>query len=169
MTREQRSRCMSRIRGCNTRPERLVRSALWRIGFRYRLKSRLPGRPDIVFPRERIAVFIDGCFWHRCPDHYSSPVTNARAWDEKISANVRRDRAVDEQLAADGWEVLRFWEHQVKVDPARVAGRVAGRITAARRRLAKRPAAGSRQTLSAAASRSGSRSGKTDRRSARTV
>lgn len=141
---------MSLIRGNNTVPEQLVRSALWRLGFRFRLKSRLPGRPDIVFPRERIAVFVDGCFWHRCPDHYSRPATNARSWEKKITGNVRRDRAVDEKLTADDWEVLRFWEHEVKADPAHVASRIAEQINCARRRLTMRSAAGIRQTHAAA-------------------
>ena len=141
MTREQRSRCMSRIRGRDTGPEVLVRRALWLRGQRYRLHSALPGRPDIVFPRERIAVFIDGCFWHRCPVHFRKPATNAYAWEAKISGNVERDRQVDVRLIGEGWEVLRFWEHQVDESAAKVAAQITERVAVAQRRLAKRSVA----------------------------
>lgn len=69
-------------------------------------------RPDIVFTRARVAVFVDGCFWHRCPEHGSSPKSNADWWRRKLDANVRRDRTTDEALAEAGWMVLRIWEHE---------------------------------------------------------
>lgn len=120
MTPEQRSRCMSRIRGRNTGPEVIIRKILWALGHRYRINHRLPGKPDIVFTRQRLAVFIDGCFWHRCPMHYQAPVTRPEFWEAKIAGNVRRDREVNLMLAQDGWSVLRIWEHEVKDDPERV-------------------------------------------------
>src|SRR3990167_909880 len=88
---EQRSYCMSRIKGKNTKPEVALRKALWGLGFRYRIKSRLPGKPDIVFPALKVAIFVDGCFWHKCPEHYISPKTRVDFWEKKISGNVERD------------------------------------------------------------------------------
>jgi DNA mismatch endonuclease, patch repair protein len=96
--------------------ERTLRSALHRSGLRFRKHAvPLPGlrcRADIVFPRQRIAVFVDGCFWHRCPVHESRPKANAGWWQMKLGSNVARDRRNNEALAAAGWEVLRFWTHE---------------------------------------------------------
>jgi DNA mismatch endonuclease (patch repair protein) len=89
-------------------------------GYRYRIGHGLFGKPDIVFVSGRVAVFIDGCFWHRCPEHFRLPASNTAFWDEKLNGNVNRDRAVTERLRAEGWCVLRFWEHQVKRNPERV-------------------------------------------------
>lgn len=100
-------------KGKDTKPELLLRKALWRMGFRYRLNSRLPGRPDMVFPSARVAVFVDGCFWHGCPEHFQQPANNAAFWKGKIANNVVRDSAVTNQLTEAGWLVLRFWEHEV--------------------------------------------------------
>jgi DNA mismatch endonuclease (patch repair protein) len=109
-----RSEQMSRIRGKDTSPERLLRSALWRAGLRFRLQARTPhGRPDVVFARARVAVFIDGCFWHGCPEHYVRPRTRNDFWSAKLLENVVRDRRQTLQLEAEGWRICRFWEHQV--------------------------------------------------------
>lgn len=116
LTKEQRSNCMSRIRGKDTKPEFLLRKALWRAGYRYRLKSRLTGRPDIVFPGKKVAIFVDGCFWHGCPEHRTQPKTNSEFWRKKLSRNIMRDKEVTAQLESDGWCVLRFWEHMIKGD-----------------------------------------------------
>lgn len=128
MTPGQRSRCMSRIRGRDTRPELIIRKMLWSLGCRYRVNSKLPGRPDIVFTRQRLAVFIDGCFWHRCPLHYQAPATNPAFWEAKIGRNVRHDRKVDVLLAKEGWSVLRIWEHEVRTDPERVLRVILARL-----------------------------------------
>jgi DNA mismatch endonuclease, patch repair protein len=115
----------------DTRPERAVRSALHRVGLRFRvdLPIQVGGgrsiRPDLVFPRQRVAVFVDGCFWHGCPDHGTRPVTNADYWLLKIEANRRRDRRNTVTLEAHGWTVFRMWEHE---DPALVVERVAGAV-----------------------------------------
>ncbi len=85
-------------------------------------------RPDIVFTRSRLAVFIDGCFWHSCPTHGNQPRTNTDYWRGKLAINVARDRAIDEELAASGWKVLRAWEHE---PPANVAASVLEALTAA--------------------------------------
>ncbi|MEQ9244500.1 MAG: very short patch repair endonuclease, partial [Nitratireductor sp.] len=116
LTEKQRSYCMSQIRGRNTGPEMKLRRVLWRAGLRYRLASKLPGRPDIVFPRQKVAIFVDGCFWHACPKHRIMPKSNARFWADKIERTVRRDREVNTRLSDLGWTVLRFWEHDVNTD-----------------------------------------------------
>lgn len=113
MTPAQRSRCMSRIRGQNTKPEIALRRALWHVGARYRLRQKLPGKPDLTFISARVVVFVDGCFWHACPDHQTKPKMNAEFWRQKITGNVARDKHVTTMLRQQGWEVLRFWEHEV--------------------------------------------------------
>ena len=132
LTKTQRSRCMRAIRGRNTKPEILLRQALWHKGYRYRLKNRLPGRPDIVFPTERVAVFADGCFWHGCPAHYQQPATNASFWREKIGKNRQRDKEVNALLKSQGWKVLRFWEHELKSNAEACARQVIKTLKARR-------------------------------------
>ena len=146
MTAAQRSRCMSRIRGSDTKPEMIVRRALWRRGLRFRTKTRLPGRPDIVFPTERIAVFVDGCFWHCCPQHQVQPSTNAVFWQNKLSGNVERDRRTKRLLAAEGWIVLRFWEHDVDLRVETVVRRIHRRVLKRRATLKTRKAGGDRRS-----------------------
>jgi DNA mismatch endonuclease, patch repair protein len=118
-------------RSRDTRPEVAVRSALHRRGFRFRKNhSPVPDircAADVVFPGVRIAVFIDGCYWHRCPVHGTNPVTNASYWTAKLDRNVARDRRNDADLAARGWTVLRFWEHE---EPDAIASRIAVEIRA---------------------------------------
>jgi len=125
---------MRRNQRIGTRPEVLVRSELHRRGLRFRagLPLRLPDRvvrPDIVFTRVRLAVFIDGCFWHACPIHGNQPRANTDYWAAKLALNVARDRAVEVDLIAAGWEVLRVWEHE---DPVASADRVSEALTALR-------------------------------------
>ena len=107
---------MSRIRGKDTTPELVVRSALHRMGFRFRLhKKDLPGRPDIVLSRYRTAVFVHGCFWHRhpgCTKAYT-PKSRIRFWQSKFDQNVKRDAAVRDQLERLGWNVVVVWECEV--------------------------------------------------------
>jgi len=111
-------------RGRDTRPEVNVRSALHRLGYRFRVCVRplpeLRRSADIVFPRLKLAVFIDGCFWHGCPEHYSQPRTNTAYWSSKISRNVERDRDTDARLRDAGWNVIRLWEHIEPADAARM-------------------------------------------------
>lgn len=106
-----RSRMMSGIRGKDTKPELLVRSQLHRKGLRYRLHAKLPGKPDLVFPKYRTVVFVHGCFWHRHEScHYTTtPKSNADFWQRKFVANVKRDALVQEKLTALGWRVLVVW------------------------------------------------------------
>ncbi len=113
LTKEQRSRCMSRIKSKNTKPELLVRRLVHAMGYRFRLHRRdLPGRPDLVLPRHRKIIFVHGCFWHmhRCKYGRVKPKTNADFWETKRKSNVDRDRIALRQLRAQGWKVLVIWE-----------------------------------------------------------
>ncbi|MFG2978057.1 very short patch repair endonuclease [Streptomyces sp. NPDC048331] len=116
---------MSRQARRNTTPELAVRRLLHAAGLRYRLQVKVPGMPrrtiDIAFPGAKVAVFLDGCFWHGCPEHATQPKSNAQWWREKLDKNMARDRETSELLAAAGWTVLRFWEHET---PESVAARV---------------------------------------------
>lgn len=118
-------------RSKNTIPERAVRSLLHARGLRYRTHFRpvpsIRRTADIVFTRRKIAVFIDGCFWHACPDHFIPPRSNPDYWGPKIEGNTRRDRETDNALREAGWTVLRFWEHQ---PPTEVAERIAEVVAA---------------------------------------
>lgn len=113
-------------RGKDTGPELALRRELHRRGARYRVNHRLdfgPGRrvrPDVVFTAARIAVFIDGCFWHGCREHRSLPSSNVEFWREKIEATRQRDRRNDELLVSEGWRVVRLWEHVPSADGADV-------------------------------------------------
>jgi DNA mismatch endonuclease, patch repair protein len=107
---------MAAVHRSDTKPELQVRSMLHRRGLRYRkdYPVRIAGRlvrPDIAFTRPKIAVFIDGCFWHLCPEHGQIPVTNRAFWQAKLGRNVARDREQTSALEAAGWTVLRIWEH----------------------------------------------------------
>lgn len=115
---------MSRIRGRDTGPELTLRRALWSAGLRYRLHARIAGRPDIVFTRGRVAVFCDGCFWHGCPTHSVKPKTNSSFWGLKLARNKARDQAVTAALETEGWTVMRFWEHEIENDTAKVVAQV---------------------------------------------
>lgn len=113
-SRESRSRNMAAVRNKNTDLEMMVRKALWREGFRYRVNYPLPGKPDIVFPAKRVAVFCDGCFWHGCPEHGEIPDQNRDFWLRKIKANRERDAKVTAELMSMGWTVLRYWGCEIK-------------------------------------------------------
>ena len=121
---EVRSRMMSRIRSKDTKPEIAVRRALWRTGFRYRVHDRtLPGTPDISNKRRRLAVFVDGCFWHGCPACYTRPESNTEFWSAKLLANRTRREKVRADLEEMGFLVVEIWEHET-ADPDAAAGRV---------------------------------------------
>lgn len=106
---------MSRVRRRDTRPELLLRRALWAAGLRgYRTDDRrLPGRPDLAWTGRRVAVFVDGAFWHGHPSQYK-PGRHGAYWDDKIRRNVERDRAADAALAELGWTVVRLWDFDVR-------------------------------------------------------
>jgi len=119
-------------RARDTGPERAVRSELHRRGLRYRTHlapiAGLRCTPDILFTRARVAVFIDGCFWHSCPQHATSPKANGDWWARKLADNVRRDRRNDAALAAAGWTVIRCWEHE---EPVACADRIEAAVRSA--------------------------------------
>jgi DNA mismatch endonuclease (patch repair protein) len=115
---------MSTLRTTGTGPERALRRELYRRGLRYRVNvATIPGRPDIALTRVRIAVFVDGCFWHGCPEHAVAPKANADWWRSKLDANVTRDRRTEEHLRETGWIVIRAWEHENPTDVADVIER----------------------------------------------
>lgn len=116
VTPDVRSRMMSGIRGKDTRPEMIVRRALHAAGFRYRLHDkRLPGKPDLVFPKYRAVVFVHGCFWHGHDCHlFKIPATRTDFWRAKIHGNVERDRKAVEKLNGAGWRVGTVWECALK-------------------------------------------------------
>jgi DNA mismatch endonuclease (patch repair protein) len=124
-TRDQRSYNMSRIRKFGNASTEARMVLLFReYGIRgWRRHLRLPGRPDFTFRRERVVVFVDGCFWHRCPRCNWTPANNAGYWEEKFARNRTKDREADRALRRAGWKVLRVWEHSLK-QPARVIARI---------------------------------------------
>ena len=123
----------------DTAPELALRSELHRSGLRYHvdrpvLRDRRR-RADVVFPRERIAVFVDGCFWHSCPVHKSIPMANREWWTEKLAANRRRDADTEDTLKCAGWLVVRVWEHE---DPVKAAKRIRAHVVRRRFELGLR-------------------------------
>lgn len=128
LTSERRSWNMSRIRGRDTGPELLLRSLLHRAGFRFRLHAKqLPGRPDVVLPKYKAAIFVHGCFWHRHPGcrNATTPSTRREFWQEKFDGNVSRDARNRADLEAAGWTVLTVWECELKADPERIVSQLA--------------------------------------------
>jgi DNA mismatch endonuclease (patch repair protein) len=116
-TPEQRSRLMSRVRTRDTAPEIALRRALFAAGVRgWRLHRALPGRPDLVFGKGGLCVFVDGAFWHGHPDYYHGQ--SGDFWDRKIARNRERDERVNSELRELGWDVVRFWDFEIERDPA---------------------------------------------------
>ncbi len=115
-TRKKRSEVMSRIRRAGNKGTELRLITIFRANgiTGWRRGSKLPGRPDFVFPKLKLAVFVDGCFWHGCPRHATWPKTRAAFWQRKIEANKARDRKVNRLLRAKGWKVIRIWEHELR-------------------------------------------------------
>lgn len=114
---ESTSKVMSSIKGKNTKPEVMLRKYLWNNGIRgYRLHwKKVPGRPDIAFPGKRLAIFVNGCFWHRCPICSPAlPKSNTEFWRDKFDKNVQRDEVKNNELKKLGWKVMTIWECQIK-------------------------------------------------------
>ncbi len=112
---KRRSENMAAIRSKNTECELLLRKKLWAIGIRgWRVNTNLKGKPDIVFTKKRIAVFVDGCFWHGCEKCFQMPKTRREYWEPKILRNKERDKEISDYYRQRGWTILRFWEHDVK-------------------------------------------------------
>ncbi|MEW1796896.1 very short patch repair endonuclease [Streptomyces niveus] len=111
-----RRRNMQAIRSRDTKPERVIRRLVHARGLRYRVAAKpipdLRRTADLVFRPVKVAVFIDGCYWHGCPEHYVSPKTNSGYWSDKVKGNMARDQDTNQRLTEAGWTVLRFWEHE---------------------------------------------------------
>ena len=106
---------MSCIKGKNTKPEVKLRKLLFSKGLRgYKTSAKSLGKPDIVFTKAKVIIFVDGCFWHKCPECFIQPKTNASFWTRKINSNVKRDLLVNQKLKKEGWKVIRIWEHDIK-------------------------------------------------------
>lgn len=131
------SRRMAKVRQKGTDAELALRRELHRIGLRYRIDYEVLRKPrrvaDVAFPARKIAVFVDGCFWHGCPEHATWPKHNAEFWREKIEANRRRDADTNERLRSLGWTVLRFWSHESPSEAARAVAKIAARADTTRR------------------------------------
>lgn len=125
---------MQANRGRDTKPELALRSAVHALGLRYRVSTRplrdLRRTADMVFTTARVAVFLDGCFWHGCPEHHTTAETNTTFWANKVAVNWERDRDTDRRLAEAGWVAIRVWEHE---DPRQAAVRVRSAVEARRR------------------------------------
>jgi DNA mismatch endonuclease (patch repair protein) len=134
---------MAKVRQTGTDAELALRQEMYRIGLRYRVDYEVLKKPrrvaDVVFPGRKIAVFVDGCFWHGCPEHATWPKRNAEFWRQKIKANHQRDADTNVRLQALGWTVLRFWSHE---SPAKAAETVAQAVAKAD----KKPSASSPHT-----------------------
>jgi DNA mismatch endonuclease, patch repair protein len=130
ISKEARSRNMSRIRGKDTRPEMTVRQLLFSKGIRYRIHPDLPGKPDIAFFRTKVCVFINGCFWHRHAGCKNSvvPKTNTEFWVRKIAGNVERDGRNYSKLAAEGWRIAVIWECEIEKYPLRIYEKIKGLV-----------------------------------------
>ncbi|MFE5843964.1 very short patch repair endonuclease [Streptomyces niveus] len=117
-----RRRNMQAIKSRDTKPEQLIRRLVHAQGLRYRVAAKpladLRRTADMVFRPAKVAVFVDGCYWHGCPEHYVPPKTNSGYWSDKVAGNIARDRDTDQRLAEAGWTVLRFWEHESADDCA---------------------------------------------------
>jgi DNA mismatch endonuclease (patch repair protein) len=113
ISKEKRSKIMSAIRSKDTKPEITLRKALWARGLRFRVYY---GREkiDIAFPSKKLAVFVDGCFWHGCPFHSHLPKSRESYWRPKLKKNIERDQAKNKRLETEGWKIMRFWEHELK-------------------------------------------------------
>ncbi len=131
---------MQANRGRDTKPELAVRSAVHRRGIRFRVSTRpqpeLPRTADLVLRKTKIAVFVDGCYWHGCPEHHTRPATNAQYWTDKIAGNMERDVETTDYLQRAGWTVLRFWEHE---DAESVADTIEQAVRSAKKRSTPSP------------------------------
>lgn len=117
LTKEQRRKNMQAVKNKNSKIENLVCNALWNRGIKYRRNvANLIGKPDIAIKKYKIVLFIDSCFWHKCPIHYKTPAVNTEFWDKKITGNMLRDKKVNTYYLMNNWNILRIWEHQLKND-----------------------------------------------------
>ena len=115
LTKEQRTRNMKAIKSSHTKMEDFICKLLWKKGLRFRKNVKnLPGKPDIAIKKFKIVIFLDSCFWHKCPKHFKRPKSNLEYWDPKIERNVKRDIEVNKFYNDNQWHILRIWEHEFK-------------------------------------------------------
>ncbi len=115
VSREIRRKTMQAVKSTHTALEDCVINELWRRGIRFRRNVKdLPGKPDIAIKKYKIVIFVDSCFWHKCPLHYREPKTNKHFWKKKICRNLERDLEINNYYEENGWHILRIWEHQIK-------------------------------------------------------
>lgn len=123
---QTRSKIMSRVQR-NSKPEQILRKGLFRLGYRYSLNHRfkeLNFKPDIVMVSRKVCIFVDGCFWHKCPRCFKAPKSNKKYWGPKIKRNAQRDRNQDIYLRKNGWKVIRVWEHEIRKDIHKILSKV---------------------------------------------
>lgn len=117
LTPEQRHKNMTHIKSTNTKIEKDITNALWNLGYRFRKNVKgLPGKPDIAIKKYKVVIFLDSCFWHKCPKHFKKPKSNLEYWEPKIKRNVERDAEINRYYQNKNWHILRIWEHEVKKD-----------------------------------------------------
>jgi len=125
VSKEKRSETMRAVKSKNSNMELFVRRELYKRGYRYRANvSKLFGKPDIVFRKRKLVIFLDSCFWHGCRYHCRMPASNRTYWKAKIERNRKRDKEVFGYYKKDGWKVLRFWEHKIKKSPEKVMEKI---------------------------------------------
>lgn len=113
---------MSKIRSKDTKLELYFKDLIK--GHRFRYQPKMLGNPDFALKKLKIAIFIDSCFWHKCPKHFRKPQSNISYWEPKINRNVERKKEVNKQLRKQGWKVIRFWEHQIKKNPEKCVAKI---------------------------------------------
>lgn len=114
-SKKKRSEIMSLVKNKDSKIEISLRKELWKRGFRYRKNSpKYYGKPDIVLPKHKTAIFVDSCFWHGCKKHCKLPTTREKFWSNKINGNIQRDKKVRQHYRKTGWKILRIWEHELK-------------------------------------------------------
>jgi len=125
LSKEKRSKVMTSIRGKNTKPELMIRKMLWSRGVRYRIHDRTVfGSPDVSIKKKKLAIFIDGCFWHGCSTCFKEPKTNVGFWRSKIENNKNRRMIVKKELRKQKWKVVEIWEHDIKNKPDFALGQI---------------------------------------------
>lgn len=125
-SKEQRSKIMSKICSKDTNPEKQVRKALWAKGFRYRIHDKsIIGTPDVSNKSKKIAIFVDGCFWHGCKRCYVPPKTNSDYWKNKYQKNKERRKKVVKALTKEDWKIIQIWEHELKINPHKILVKIA--------------------------------------------
>jgi DNA mismatch endonuclease (patch repair protein) len=130
VSKAKRSQTMAAVKSKDSKIELAFRKELWRNGFRYRKNSpKYFGKPDLVFKKYKLVIFIDSCFWHGCKKHLRLPSTNKKYWETKIRKNIERDKEVNKHYKSISWKIIRIWEHQLKTNPEKEYERIFVNLT----------------------------------------